>query len=482
MKGAIIVDPAVVLREHPARALGMNVNYLVDHDANRPGARGLADALRDMGVGALRYPGGEKSDGYLWSVPPYEKPQPTLARVGPGQWPSGDASMVSGYTRFRNRPLDFDEFMAIARQAGAEPVIVVCFDASFPPVAAGVAIPTRETLVEVAVEWVRYANVRKKYGIRYWEIGNESYMEGYNGRVSAEDYGRGLADFAAAMKSVDPGILVGAQGPNDPGDPGAVDKKAGKTEPWWKTVFDRAGGAIDWLADHDYPCWKWGSYEHYRTSSPSFTGGADGVLAAAERWCPADRVGRLRVSSTEINAVDWAKPPDAPWLLVNDLGHALVLFEMIGRQIAHPKLDFAMVWNTRWVGGPRTPPSVFDALDGDNMLNPTGRAVAIWGRFLKRNLVRADSLDLVKAFASADPESGRLSVFLLNKDTQARDVKVTIAGTRRYRRGERWHFTGEGPEDCAPSFTQAGGIAVHEEGMEIRLDPVSLNVVELSPG
>jgi alpha-L-arabinofuranosidase len=482
MKGTIVIDPGTTLRENPARALGMNVNYLMDHDANRPGARSLADALRDMGVGALRYPGGEKADGYFWSVPPYNRSQPTLARVGPGQWPSGDASLVSAYTRFKNRPLDFDEFMGVARSVGAEPVIVVCFDASFPPAASGVTIPSREALVEVAVEWVRYANIRKKYGIRYWEIGNESYMEGYNGLVSAEDYGRGLARFAAAMKSVDPGILVGAQGPNEPGDPGAVDKKAGRTEPWWKTVFAHAGGCIDWLADHDYPCWKWGSYEYYRTASPSFTSGVDGVLAAAARWCPEDRAGRLRVSSTEINAVDWAKPPDAPWLLVNDLGHALVLFEMIGRQIAHPRLDFAMVWNTRWVGEPRTPPSVFDALDADNMLNPTGRAVAIWGRFLKRTLVRAESLDTVKAFASADPVSGGLSVFLLNKDTEARDISVTITGAGRYRRGERWLFAGSGPEDCAPSFTQASAVAVRNGEFTVRLDPVSLNVVELKPG
>lgn len=35
-----------------------------------------------MGGGYLRYPGREKSDRFLWSVPPYNKPQPTFARTG----------------------------------------------------------------------------------------------------------------------------------------------------------------------------------------------------------------------------------------------------------------------------------------------------------------------------------------------------------------------------------------------------------------
>ncbi len=33
-------------------------------------------ALRDMGALWLRYPGGEKSDYYLWAHPPHARPRP----------------------------------------------------------------------------------------------------------------------------------------------------------------------------------------------------------------------------------------------------------------------------------------------------------------------------------------------------------------------------------------------------------------------
>ncbi len=42
---------------------------------------------------------------------------------------------------------------------------------------------------EEAAGWVRYANVTKGYGIKYWEIGNENYGNGHYGAAwEADDH------------------------------------------------------------------------------------------------------------------------------------------------------------------------------------------------------------------------------------------------------------------------------------------------------
>ncbi|MGE5528811.1 MAG: alpha-L-arabinofuranosidase, partial [Patescibacteria group bacterium] len=167
----VTVDAAAVLSERAVNPLGINTNYIMDDDNNRAPDRPLAEALAEMGVRFLRYPGGEKSDAYLWSVHPFEAPKPTLARVGRGEWPSGAHHFVreSDFKTFKFDPLDFDEFIALCRATGTEPNVVVCYDCIYKPG----AWVGRQDLIDTAAAWVRYANVVKGYGVKYWEIGNE---------------------------------------------------------------------------------------------------------------------------------------------------------------------------------------------------------------------------------------------------------------------------------------------------------------------
>jgi hypothetical protein len=77
----ITVDLTSVVADVSRKPIGINVNFLLDADGNRANAiRRLAEALKSAGVRYLRYPGGEKSDAYLWAVPPYTSSMPTLAR------------------------------------------------------------------------------------------------------------------------------------------------------------------------------------------------------------------------------------------------------------------------------------------------------------------------------------------------------------------------------------------------------------------
>jgi alpha-L-arabinofuranosidase len=78
-----------------------------------------------------------------------------------------------------HEPLDFDEFIACAapkRRAGHLRQLRLDVPAAQSPTKA--PHPRKAQLLEHAVEWVRYANVVKGYGVKYWELGNESYLLG----------------------------------------------------------------------------------------------------------------------------------------------------------------------------------------------------------------------------------------------------------------------------------------------------------------
>jgi len=461
----ISINPGVVVADTARRPIGINTDYLIDDDANRASAvQTLAEALREAGVKYLRYPGGEKSDGLLWSVWPYATSIPTLARWAPQnaqnvEWPSGDSSLVQpdGHT-FKTDPLTFDEFMAVCRAIDCVPTVVVCYDSMYKPAQPGGVAPSRALLLETAREWVRYANVTKGYNVKYWEIGNESYADTYNGSATAWDYARDLIEFSSVMKAVDPSIQIGANG-HEWG--------------WWQTVLSSASGAIDFLAVHEYPAYGWGAYSYYQSNAVDLRGEVRVAEDALDTYAaPADRA-RIRIAATEINSMDWT----GEWPHANTLGHAIVLFDIIGELLQEPRVEFSQVWTTRWIGNDTAPsPVVFDALDRDNQLQATGRASAIWSQFLKEQLVATTSTPAVKAYSSYSPSTGRLSVFLINKG-EARTVTLGITNFSAAFSASKWVFRGSGADDSYPSWTYEGDAGP----MPVALAPVSITVLDIAP-
>ena len=476
----IVVDPARVVRRVPPGFLGINVNYFLDDDKNAAAQTGgkaprtVAAALKEMGVKRLRYPGGDKSDNHLWSVPPYDRPRPTVLNLGTGQWYRGERKYMTAEGAWIADPLDFDEFIALCREVGAEPLVVVCLDAAFGTPRPDFTPPSLARLVETAAAWVRYANVTKRYGVRDWELGNESYHGEGSDTPTAEEYADAAARFTKAMKAVDPAIRIGINGPGHWGTLGAKDRKLGRSTAWWPTVLPAVAPLVDFVVAHTYPCWQWGSYDYFPAHTPDL--GREGTVVAeaiAKGCAPAD-VARLSIAMTEINAADWAKDPDPHWPNVNDLGHALVLADLIGKLLWNPKVENALVWNTRWFGG-ESPLSIWNALDKDNGLNPTGQAIAIWNRFLADRIVWTEGTVLVPAYASAGAD-GVLNLLLINKGREPRPVDVQLAAAGR---AARWRLRGNGPEDPRPVFERAEDVTPRDGGLALTLEPVSLTILTL---
>ena len=465
MPGEVIeVDVGAVKCKAEARVIGINIDYLVDHDSNRPGgARPLIEALREMGVKSLRFPGGDKSDWHLWSTPPFERPSPGIAcapRRGIEEIPEGEPVP---------RRMNFDEFMEICRALGAEPTLVTCHDALY---AAGCTV-TKERLIETAAAWVKYANVTKRYGVKYWEIGNEGYIDR---TVSPYDYASNLVEFAKAMKAVDPTIWVGANGP--PRAEGTGRHEATKGTPWWKVVFETAADHIDFVPVHVYSCWEWKTYDFYRDHSPGYPEAYRDAISpfeAARLYGPPGLADRLRVTVTETNAADWSDG----WPRVNDLGHGLVAFDIFGTLLEIGRIENAQLWNTRWVSHDPVTPSLWDAVDDTNQLQPTGKALAIWSQFLGEQMLQVNEPKRTRTFATYSSSSKRLAVCITNKEAKAREVSLAIKGLAAGQ-AQVWRWQGEGPGDFKPVWAGPEGAAVRDGKVAVSLPADSLTVVELT--
>jgi len=612
----ITINAATVVRSTATRPVGINLNYLVDDEASRPAGspRTLSQALGDMQARFLRFPGGEKSDNYVWTTvsstdsalvtPSTTIPDPLTPRVAdPSQWP-GNGSYADATTGIFDGPnVDFDEFMALCQANGAEPVIVVAYDQA-QEITGRTTGPTMAELIASAAAWVKYANVTKNYNIRYWSIGNESW---FRTGQTASIYAAHVNQFAAAMRQVDPTIKIGAHG---------------HSTAWFNTVVANASSAIDWLDVHDYPTYDWATgYDVFRLGNQTLTADVDKALTSIAAAASPDDQMRLTVGVTETNTIDWANGPQYTWPHVNDLGHALVTFDMIGQQLSKPKVEFTQLWNTRWIrnvsytpgtvpnavvnpdfesnldnwsgsgavittssvysgtkalqgngqafvfqdislaaGDMRTltaytktsdasiwsglgvdfldgsgtkidgvseqitstsyskytlrnftapagtttarvwfyvgsgatgfldqivltdrvEPEVYDALAPDNSYLPAGRVMALWGQFLRDDLVQGSRSNSVIAYASRSNSDNTLSVWLLNKQTAPVDVNLTLNNYTPAATASAWRFAGNGPSDFAPTYTSLPAVPVPGSVLPISLPQTSITVLVFS--
>ncbi|MDD5695021.1 MAG: right-handed parallel beta-helix repeat-containing protein [Bacteroidales bacterium] len=434
----IRIFPDSVLTDASGHRLGINVDFFMDGGRFPQPRHSLAEALKTMEVKYLRYPGGEKSDLYLFSTPPYDKSNPTLARTGGlADYPG----VITDGKKLNYDPLDFDEFIDVCRDIGAEPVIVVAADGYLLDVNQGESLSSREELLKHAAEWVRYANVKMKYGVRYWMIGNESWNAN-NMNSSAEIYARDVIDFSKAMKAVDSSILII---PN------------GSSEEFFKTVITKAGDHIDRLCVSNYGVYNFHrGYNTYRDTTQCLIWPALTAIKAMNDYATPEQLQRFKMIVAEFGSIDWQKY----WNGTNDLGHAIVTFDMAGQLLTHPQIEFSCFWNTRWIENEKEPPVDHDALDKDGNINPTGFALAIWGKFPPKKMVAVsqvtdnNTFSPVVAYSGYDPDAGTLQVYLINKQEKPVAARLEIPGYQTVSIEQAWEYVGNSPEDPLPVWQE----------------------------
>lgn len=432
----VTIYPDVVLNDVSHHPVGINLDYFMDDDAYLNPKRRTADALKAMGVKYLRYPGGNKSDFYFFSKPPYEKAEPTLARTGKGATGGRGRMLNNNYSEFKYDVLDFDEFIQMCQEVGAEPVVVVAADEYLVDYPEGSTWSTKEQLVQHAVEWVRYANIKKNYDVKLWMIGNESWHP-ENKNSTPEIYARDVVDFSKAMKAVDPTIKII---PN------------GNREVFNKAVLTTAAGHIDYLGISNYPVFNYhAGYATYRDTLQDLMAPVTRALQSIDQYASPVDGEKLKLIVAEYGPFDWGKK----WPFINNMGHALATFEQTGHQLAEPNIVFSCFWNTRWINNDSEPHSAFDALDRDGNFNANGNSLMIWGNFLGKKMVRTTSNPPhVRTFASLDPEQKTLFVYLMNLSDETKQIKPTIEGYQIKSIREAWELVGKNADDTNPVWRE----------------------------
>ncbi len=452
----ITVFPDSVLNDVSNHPIGINLDYFMDDDNYLKPARRTADALKAMGVKYLRYPGGNKSDFYFFSKPPYEKSEPTLARTG-SDATGGRGKMLHDFNDYKFDVLDFDEFISMCRETGTEPVVVVAADEYLVDYPIGNLSSTRKQLIDHAVEWVRYSNIKKKYNIKYWMIGNESWGP-ENKNSTAEIYANDVVDFSKAMKAVDPEIHIV---PN------------GNSDQFWKSVLTIGAGYIDDICISNYPVYNYrAGFATYRDTLQNLMGPVQTALKAIDKYATVEDQKKLKLIIAEYGPFDW----NYKWAFINNMGYNLANFEMTGYQLLEPRIEFSCFWNTRWIENDSVENIVFDALDKNGNLNANGHGMMIWGKFLGDKMVKTISPHInVRTFSSFVSNEKKLFVYLMNTSSDTKEIILKIQGYRMKSVSQGWELVGTGPDDTEPLWKQ---VTNPGKGSTLLLNGTSILVIE----
>jgi alpha-N-arabinofuranosidase len=196
----------------------------------------LLQAIAELKPPVIRWPGGCFASPYRWKdgIGPQSQrgPHPRM------MW---DDKEVNSFGT--------DEFIAMCRRVGAEPLIVVNI---------GTPEWNRDVLdndfLREVLDWIEYCNGPvdstwgkrraalghpEPYHVKYWEIDNETWHMG------AERYAEWVNRFASAMRKADPSIQLAACGSAGYGE-------GGNGLAWNRVLIDRCADNIDYLSIHHY--------------------------------------------------------------------------------------------------------------------------------------------------------------------------------------------------------------------------------------
>ncbi|MDR1282684.1 MAG: carbohydrate-binding protein CenC, partial [Opitutaceae bacterium] len=196
-------------------------------------ARAIA-AAEAVNIGALRYPGGSLANNHDWRK-----------TVGP----------LSGRPAFQ---FGVDEYIALCRRLGAEPVFTVS-DYALPademPAHAAALVEYLNAPAIPAHPWAMkraaWGNP-EPYGVKWFELGNETSFGNHHSkhdliplrRYTPEQYVDYARDCAAAMRAIDPAIKIGVV--TVPGDARNIDLE------WNRVLFRDAVPFADFVVLHFY--------------------------------------------------------------------------------------------------------------------------------------------------------------------------------------------------------------------------------------
>lgn len=190
--------------------------------------RDLVEALKEWRPTFLRWPGGNFVSGYHWMD-------------GIGDRDRRPTYLDPAWNLLESNDVGTDEFMDLCELIGSEPVLTVNMgNGTADEAAAWVEYCNGDASTEYGAR--RAANGHPEpYNVRVWFVGNEQFGNWQVGHCDAETYARRYLEFAAAMRAVDPDLLlIGVGVPND------------LYGHWNELVLKHAGQQMDEFSVHYY--------------------------------------------------------------------------------------------------------------------------------------------------------------------------------------------------------------------------------------
>ena len=248
--------------EHLGRSVYDGIYEPGHPTADAKGFRGdVVELVKEMGVSAIRYPGGNFVSGYRWEdgVGPREQRPRRLDLA----WHSTETNEVGLH--------EFSEWLELV---GSELMYAV-------------NLGTRG--MQEALDVLEYANIRsgtrlsdwriangrtEPFRIGMWCLGNEMDGPWQLGHSTAEDYGKLAAKTAAAMRQIDPTlelVVCGSSGADMP-----------TFGEWERVVLEHCYDHVDYISCHAYYEEKNGDLGSFLASAVNMDGFIDTVVATAD--------------------------------------------------------------------------------------------------------------------------------------------------------------------------------------------------------
>jgi alpha-N-arabinofuranosidase len=190
----------------------------------------VMNAVTELGVSILRWPGGNFASGYNW-------------KDGIGPKDQRPARPELAWNDVETNRFGTDEFLRYAEMITAEPYICVNLGLGS---------------IGDARDWVEYTNSAKHtywadqrrkngreqpYNVKYWALGNEIDGPWQLGHKNADDYAKFALEAAKAMRGIDPSIKLVASGSSNYGADWVL---------WNRTVLQALRSQVDYIALHTY--------------------------------------------------------------------------------------------------------------------------------------------------------------------------------------------------------------------------------------
>jgi alpha-L-arabinofuranosidase len=423
--------------------------WLLDSDIERPRKTSFTNAMKDMGVKYIRFPYGHLADNYLWDADNDWGNTLTPKIASFSQAPANWDWAVDQSTGEFIKDMDFDEYISICNNVGAEPMVVVNIFAY--KYKNG---PTYEQLKETAIEWVKYANITKGYNVKRWALGNE--VDHHSDLISQEEYKALYTDFATAMKKVDPDIMIG---------PGLLGN-------WHAALLAHDPDNIDFVCVHNYLYkydWRNQDYEGWKNTDDILVNNVEKCQNAVNNSSIPD----TEIHVTEMNSRPWKNKSDS-----DDLFRALAYSEMMLNASSFEDVKATYVWNTHgpWDGPEENSP--YNVLDLDNNREPRGDVIKIINENILDYFVEVSRVNgFVRAYANVDKLNENLNVFLINKNDTVETVNIKTSDFKLQSNYTIKTYSGNDPEDISPVYSEMRYNEINDQIVNIELAPLSLNVV-----